>query len=127
MNELNRLTNQIQEIDALLAQEDLLQNFVCQLENSDSELPLGDTLAKVRLKMTTKQKLKQKYDFISILKVACFVLLSITIWEFGIVRLTPNFSMEQRPKKSYEFINNFNRDFKDFSNNFINFNFKKGE
>lgn len=127
MDKLNNIEKQIKNINYLLDDEEAFEKFI-----QDNELPekiidiSGNRLLSMKPRILSKIRKKVKYDFIRIIKIACFTILAVFIWEVGISKI--NYSVPdikiQKEESNYE---KFNNNFSKISESFMNIDFKRGE
>lgn len=116
MNELGKIKNQIQEIDMLLSNEMLFKEFIKEIETEEQRYDVD---------ISNTSKKEYTYSFIDILKVACFAIAAVIMWEFGISRL-PDIQIENKIYEEGQY-EEFNKNFNIVSKKFMGIDFKGGE
>jgi hypothetical protein len=118
MSEMNRKIN---EINLILDNDFLFNHLVIECESAQDKNYDNELLKKKILKNAKKNG----FSFINISKVACFVLVSVLLWNCGFSSFYPTeytiIHEETNPSKFEE----FNEYFKKFSYEVKNLNFGK--
>jgi hypothetical protein len=117
---MNEIRKKITETDLILENNFLFQHFVRECENS-SDKDISNELLKKKI---IREVNNRKPNFINISKVACFVVVSVFIWECGFSSVSIN---KQEPYKEVEKtkIEEFNSYFEELSYGIKNLNFRE--
>lgn len=107
---MKNLKDKFEYIDLILDNEILMNEFILECENVQNECEIDSKLIKKKVK--TKE-----IDYISALKVACFVGICVFLWEIGFSNMNLTYAKEESIIEK-EKVSEFSSKFKEFTENF---------